>query len=235
MATLPRLATARPQRHALIAVGVVLLHVAALWALQSGLMRRAVEVFVPAQLLSEFIEPVAPKIEPPPVDPPPLPPKATSVKAVTPQPPVAAPAPVPVAVADPTPAPAAPSGSAAPQPVPPPIAAPVAVAEVAPPAPPPKVRVELPMVDADYTQNEEAFRPPPASVRLGEFGVVVLKVTVGANGFVSHAEVSKSSGFARLDNAALQGAKKVKFRPATRDGAPIEWTYLWPIKYSEPR
>ncbi len=235
MASLPRPPTSSHFRHAQIALGVVLLHLAALWALQSGLMRRAVEVLVPAQLLSEFIEPVVPKVAPPPVEPPPLPPKAVVVKPVAPQPPVATPAPVPVAIADPTPAPAAPSGSAAPQPAPPPIAAPVAVAEVAPPAPPAKARVELPVVDADYTQNEELFRPPPASVRLGEFGVVVLKVTVGANGFVSLAEVSKSSGFPRLDNAALQGAKKVKFRPATRDGTPIEWTYLWPIKYSEPK
>lgn len=235
MATLPHPPVSGPQRNALIALGVVLFHMAALWALQSGLMRRAVEVLVPAQLLSEFIEPATPKVEPPPATPPPPPPKSAVVKPITPVPLAVAPAPVPVAIADSTPAPAAPSGSAAPQPAPPPIAAPVAVAEVAPPAPPPKARVELPVVDADYTQNEEVFRPPPASVRLGEFGVVVLKVIVGANGFVSHAEVSKSSGFARLDNAALQGAKKVKFRPATRDGTPIEWTYLWPIKYSEPK
>lgn len=223
-------------RNTAIVLGVVLFHVAALWALQTGLMRRAVEVFVPAHLLSEFIQPPQAKLEPPPPEPPP-PPKAALVKPTVPPPPQLAPAPVPVAIADPSPAPAAPVGTTAPQPAPPPLLAPVAPAVVAeaPPAPPPKAKVELPVVDADYTQNEELFRPPAASVRLGEFGVVVLKVTVGANGFVSNAEVSKSSGFARLDQAALQGARKVKFRPATRDGTPIEWTYLWPIKYSEPK
>ncbi len=235
MATQPLPVPTLLSRNMLIAAFVVLFHVAALWALQSGLMRRAVEMLVPAQLLSEFIEPPLlkiPKVEPPVFEPPP--PKPVPLKRVAP----VAPAPMPVAIADPTPAPAAPVGATAPQAPLPPITTPVAatvVVETAPPAPPPKAKVELPVIDADYTQNEELFRPPAVSVRLGEFGVVLLRVTVGTNGFVSQAEVAKSSGFARLDNAALQGARKVKFRPATRDGSPIDWTYLWPIKYSEPK
>ena len=46
-------------RNAVIAGGVVLLHVAALWALQAGLLRRAVEVVVPVAILSEIISPEA--------------------------------------------------------------------------------------------------------------------------------------------------------------------------------
>lgn len=48
-------------RNALIAGSVVLFHVAALWALQSGLIRKAAEVVIPVEILSEFIEPPKPK------------------------------------------------------------------------------------------------------------------------------------------------------------------------------
>jgi len=60
-------------RNALIAGSVVLFHVAALWALQSGLLRRAAEVVIPVEILSEFIEPPKPKELPPPPPPPPAP------------------------------------------------------------------------------------------------------------------------------------------------------------------
>ena len=45
---------------------VILFHAAALWALQSGLIRKAAEVVIPVVLLSEFIEPPKPKAPPPP-------------------------------------------------------------------------------------------------------------------------------------------------------------------------
>ena len=48
-------------RNVAIAGGVVLFHVALLWAIQSGLIRRAVEVIVPVEVLSEIITPPAPK------------------------------------------------------------------------------------------------------------------------------------------------------------------------------
>ena len=41
----------------MIVGSVVALHVAGIWALQSGLVRKAAEVIVPAELLSEFIAP----------------------------------------------------------------------------------------------------------------------------------------------------------------------------------
>ncbi|RYF40041.1 MAG: energy transducer TonB, partial [Comamonadaceae bacterium] len=45
-----------------MAGGVVLFHVAALWALQTGLIRRAVEIIVPVAILSEIITPPVPKV-----------------------------------------------------------------------------------------------------------------------------------------------------------------------------
>jgi protein TonB len=63
-------------RNVLIAGSVITLHIAALWAMQTGLLRRAVELVVPAEILVEFISPPAPKVVPPP----PAPQKPTPVK-----------------------------------------------------------------------------------------------------------------------------------------------------------
>ncbi len=60
-------------RNAVIAGSVVLFHAAALWALQSGLLRRAAEVVIPVEILSEFIEPPKPKNAPASAPPPPAP------------------------------------------------------------------------------------------------------------------------------------------------------------------
>ena len=54
------------QRRLAIVLAVVLFHVGALWALQSGLLKRAVELVIPVQVLAEFVEPPQPQIEPPP-------------------------------------------------------------------------------------------------------------------------------------------------------------------------
>ncbi|MFZ3117305.1 MAG: energy transducer TonB, partial [Variovorax sp.] len=94
-------------RNAIIAGSVVLFHVAALWALQSGLIRKAAEVVIPVEILSEFIEPPKPKEPPPPPPPPPPAPKPKEVR--TPPPPR------PMAIRTPAPAPDAPTGVIEPQ------------------------------------------------------------------------------------------------------------------------
>ena len=53
-------------RHMLIASSVVLFHMVAIWVIQTGLVRQALEAVVPVNLLSEFLEPPRPKLEPPP-------------------------------------------------------------------------------------------------------------------------------------------------------------------------
>lgn len=232
------------RRNTAVAGGVLVLHVAALWALQSGLLRREPpEIVVPVEILSEIIPaeipaPVpgpVPPAPPPPAPPPPKPAPVPPRKAPAPRPVPRPPAPMPVAIPDPTPAPAAPVGVTAPQPPAPPVAAPVAPPSPAP-APPVAAAtgpVDLPIVDADYAANEDAFRPPAISRRLGEYGTVVLRVTVGTHGFATRVELARSSGYERLDKAALAGARKLKFRPATRNGVPVEWTYDLPVRYAE--
>jgi protein TonB len=56
---------------------------------------------------------------------------------------------------------------------------------------------------------------PPASRRGGEQGTVRLKVLVDTNGRPSNVAVTQSSGFPRLDEAAVQAVRKWKFEAAT--------------------
>ena len=86
-------------RNAIVALAVVALHVGFIWALQSGLLMRAVEIIVPAEVLSQFIEPPAPKVTPITPVPPTAPTPPKSVKRAE----AKAPAPQPLAIADPKP------------------------------------------------------------------------------------------------------------------------------------
>ena len=56
---------------------------------------------------------------------------------------------------------------------------------------------------------------PPASRRAGEEGTVQLKVLVDTNGRASNVAVTKSSGFSRLDQAAMDAVRKWRFVAAT--------------------
>jgi periplasmic protein TonB len=213
------------QRNALIVAAVLVLHVLALWALQTGLLRRVVEVMVPVQVLSEFIEPPAPKVAPPPPAPPPV------KQPVQPKPAALPPAPQPAAIADPTPAPNAPAGVTTPQPPLPPIAAPVAAAPApAPPAPPAPPKVVLPSTDADYLQNPKPVYPP-MSKRLNEQGKVLVRVLIGDDGKPQKAELRQSSGFDRLDSSAMNTVMQWRYVPGKRGGVPEAMWFVVPINF----
>ncbi len=213
----------RISRNAAIATGVVVFHVAVIWALQTGLLRRAVEVIVPAQILAEFITPPAPRIEVPPV-----PVKQPEVRKTQPTLP---PAPQPLAIADPTPAPNAPTGVTTPQPPAPPIAAPVAAAPAAPPAAPPAPpRLELPSTDASYLNNPSPAYPA-LSKRLGEQGRVQVRVLIGADGTPQKAEIARSSGFERLDRSALDYVMRCRYVPGKVGGVAQAMWYTAPVSF----
>ena len=219
-------------RNAVIAGSVIALHVAGIWALQSGLLRRAAEV------LSEFLTPQPPAPPAPPTPPAPPPPKPAPPKPspTPPKPRVAkptpAPEPMPVAIADPTPAPNAPTGITTPQPPAPPIEAPVAppAPAPAPPAPPAPPKIELPSSDAAYLNNP---RPsyPAISKRMGEQGKVVLRVLIGTDGLPQQVEIKQSSGFDRLDRQAQDAVMRWRFVPGKRNGVPEAMWNLVPINF----
>jgi len=63
---------------------------------------------------------------------------------------------------------------------------------------------------------------PSASKRLEEEGTVTLRYLVGTDGKVISAEVEKSSGFRRLDEAARSALVKCQFKPVLEDGIPVQ-------------
>ena len=205
-------------RNALIAIGVVLLHVVALWALHTGLLR-------PAVLLSEFVTPPAPVVAPEPPPPLPSPPKPQPKTVRTPTP---RPAPAPLPVTNAPPSDNAPVVSAEP---PAPSNAPVTAAPVtAPEAPPAPARIEEPSSNAAYLQNP-APTYPAISKRMGEQGKVVLRVFIGTDGLPQKIELNRSSGFERLDRQAQETVSRWKFVPGKRNGVPEAMWYLVPINF----
>lgn len=72
---------------------------------------------------------------------------------------------------------------------------------------------------------------PPLSRRMGEEGKVVLRVELDEQGHVSSARVAATSGFARLDEAALAAVKSWRCNPARRDGQPVRAVALQPFKF----
>lgn len=59
---------------------------------------------------------------------------------------------------------------------------------------------------------------PPRSVQRREEGVVVCRLEIGADGGVTTVELVRSSGYARLDEAALAALARWSFRPAREAG-----------------
>ncbi len=188
---------------------MLLLHVGVLWALQAGLLHRVVEVFVPAQILVEMITPAEDKPEPPPPAPKLV---KTKLTPVTP--------PAPLAVATPTPQPTE-LAPAQVEPSPPVTVSQkvasnaTAIASTAVAPSPPKM--ELPSSDADYLNNPKPPYPP-LSKRMGEQGKVVIRTLIGVDGMAQEASIHKSSGFDRLDQAALTTARKWRYVPGKRAG-----------------
>ena len=215
-------------RNLVIIGSVVVFHLAALWALHTGLLRRMAEVVVPVMMISQSEPPPMVKPEEPAKPPPP------AAKTPPPPQPVMTPPPVAPSPAAPEPAPvlAAPATPAAPAtvvntPAPAPVTAPTPPAS-APAAP---AKVELPNSKADYLHN-----PPPdyprMSVRLGEQGQVMVKVLIGADGVPQKAELQNSSGFERLDKAALDAAMRWRYVPGKRGGVAETMWYLLPMTFN---
>jgi len=81
-----------------------------------------------------------------------------------------------------------------------------------------------------YKENEPPVYPEIARVR-GYEGVVLVSAEVLPNGRVGEIKIRKSSGYAILDQSALQAVKPWKFEPAKKSGDPFTaWVEL-PIKF----
>jgi TonB family protein len=92
-------------------------------------------------------------------------------------------------------------------------------------APPPTRPSQVAAAAPTTTPVQVLFKPKPvysAEARTLKLeGQVALEVVFGADGSVRVVHVIRGLGHG-LDEAAQQAATQVKFRPATKDGAPVD-------------
>jgi len=88
----------------------------------------------------------------------------------------------------------------------------------------------LPSSTASYLNN-----PPPSypaiSRRLGEQGKVVIHVLIGTDGLPLQGDIAESSGYDRLDQAALQAVLRWRYVPGQLGGKPQAMWFLVPIHF----
>ena len=208
------------RRNATIIGAVLLLHGLGIWALQTGLLQRAVALVIPVEAISDVVEPPKPVVEKPVVKPP-EPPRPVPLQHTTATPP---PAPVPVAMALPAPEPApnAVTGSTAPQPPLAPIGTPTVVNATP--------KIELPSSSAEYLHNPKPVYPRISKMQ-GEQGKVIVSVLIGVDGTVEDARLKTSCGYARLDQVALETVKNWRYVPGKRGGVPEPMWFNVPINF----
>lgn len=88
-----------------------------------------------------------------------------------------------------------------------------------------------PSFHANYLNNP---RPPypPSSLALAEEGTVLLRVQVSREGEAADVALARSSGYPRLDAAALSTVKRWRFVPARLGNEAVAGTVLVPVNFS---
>lgn len=101
----------------------------------------------------------------------------------------------------------------------------------APPMPLPAEPLALSTELAVSCPERSAPAYPAPSRRFGEEGMVVLRVELDEGGRVAAAQVQRTSGYPRLDEAALNAVRIWRCTPARRDGQPVRAVALQPFKF----
>lgn len=86
--------------------------------------------------------------------------------------------------------------------------------------------------DADYLHNP-APAYPSYSRRMKERGTVLVLVQVSPQGNASQVTLHQSSGYERLDEAALEAVKQWRFVPAKRGATPVAASVVVPIEFKQ--
>ena len=73
---------------------------------------------------------------------------------------------------------------------------------------------------------------PRVSRKRGERGRVLIRVFINRDGSSEKVELEQSSGFNRLDQAAMDSAKKCRFIPAKRNGKPVKTLATIPYTFT---
>ena len=72
---------------------------------------------------------------------------------------------------------------------------------------------------------------PVESMRAGEEGTAVLQVLVDEGGRASDVRVARSSGYERLDAAALNAVRQWRFVPGKRNGVAVAMAHQVPVNF----
>lgn len=203
---------AKNQKRTLAFVIVVIIHVLFFWVLASGLGAKIVEVVI-APVQTKIIEDTPDEDKPPPPppemeQPPPyVPPPDFAIEMPTATGPTTAI--TNTTTERPTVAPVAP-----------------------PPAPVQKASVKTP--PSATGKGSRATQPeyPPSSRRAGESGTVTLAAYVLESGKVGEVKIVKSSGFEKLDEAAVKEVQRNwRFVPGKEDGKPVAMWHTFNVVF----
>jgi len=237
--------------------GVLAVHAAVAWALSHVLLHPE---RLPEPLLVALLPEPPPDVQPQPLpmaEVPPAPPRRMPVPRPQtvqpePEPQPQVPEPVTAAALEPLPMPTPPAEiEPAPRPDPqpvvreaPPMPSPPVMA-VAPPPPQPAPVIQAPapapaaaeptatqpLYSADYLRNPKP-RYPLVSRRMGEEGLVTLRVYVTSAGEPRQVQLKESCGFPRLDQAAQEVVWNWRFVPARRGDSPVDAWVVVPIRFT---
>jgi len=104
------------------------------------------------------------------------------------------------------------------------------------PSPPPPPNLEPPPKPRGPSRPPKVLNwtdpPYPEQARQqGIEGTVVLQLTVGADGLPGNVRVSRSSGHAALDEAAIAHVRQARFSPALKDGKAVPMAITFRVKF----
>ena len=184
-------------------------------------------------ITAELLKP-APVAAPAAIQSPPTPPRPKPVPQVTPEKPKVQPKPKPTplpvaqspsqhAIESPAPAAPPPPAPAAPAPAAQSAAATDATPTLAIAAPKNVSHLDCRIVQPDY---------PTLSRRRGETGTAFVHFVVGLAGKIENIELKKSSGYSRLDDAAVDAMRQSSCKPYLENGEAVRAAYTQPFDFS---
>ena len=195
-------------------------HALLFYAVNSGMLSKVANAVMPKVVTVTFVA------SPEPLQPAPPPPKTVPVVKLTPtyippMPLLATPQVEPtITVAPPAPRTSEPAAPA--------VAGPVAPSTPTP-APAPQAAPKT-ITGVEYIRAPQPVYPSLAR-RMGESGIVMLRVLIGAKGQAEQVTIQKSSGSDKLDEAGRQAVLRALYKPYIEDGKAIPVYALVPINF----
>ncbi len=95
----------------------------------------------------------------------------------------------------------------------------------------PSTAAEPGVVDGAKLAKPIAPEYPPACIRRGQQGTVILDIRVLSTGRAGEIKLFRSSGHAKLDAAAIDAARQARFTPARKNGRNVESQVKLPVKF----